>query len=697
MADYLLSSSPCPELDTVFDSLSQASDWLRSLLDSVVSDPLSALDVVNDIILHLDTCKDTVNRLRDPESIHGNGGMDEVSDIFSKMSLNMPSSIPMSPGRIAREEQLRQYVDAVPLPNLDDDDDGVLDPVGIAPAHALRSDDDVPYEDSDDDNDSEEEACVAAELDLDFTSEDSSTSSPNAVVPDGHLGRNARPGVSSQKLGDANGYGDYEDKCLSDVELSRAINRAGIHDSSVYILPENADSPANLDPTTAAALDHTPLPSLTPFDPVAALLRLVAEDRQQKGGAPVTIMDAATLTTPSPAPFVKGFTPKKSRPAREAELKLPASARLDTLVPCENLGDIMEEIAFTNILSRARGAVGKTGLTRDRLIQRAFEGILEMDDWKLNDDDLHTLKSALHALDDVLQSSREADIEYHYRRVHGEILKICLKRADPDSKHYMRSGSSSSHDNNNVRIPGNPQITPDLEDVYGQDNQIKCATEIKTKLSLLNDFMLRLLRLRVKLDDLQDLEALEEQLLRCPGFAHKFFWPPEGISMRAEDTMIVQVYTAMYYKRLMVYELSSSDRSVFFFKPSLDSTTLYVSRVYNTVDSAIDNGSETVDAVDCKANLTRFAMRYIAGHEELYEELLGSVPEPQKKHWAASLYPGPLFGVDTSTNWTHGKSFYVDDAPEDPLVMRRSARIESLRKLKEAEELNRMLDGQQHA
>ncbi|KAL1710922.1 hypothetical protein EV121DRAFT_285343 [Schizophyllum commune] len=180
--------------------------------------------------------------------------------------------------------------------------------------------------------------------------------------------------------------------------------------------------------------------------------------------------------------------------------------------------------------------------------------------------------------------------------------------------------------------------------------------------------------------------ALADQQRRCPGYAYKFFWPSEDLYMYSALQMVVQVFTAMFYKKYRIMELSNSDRSVFFFRPSVESTTLYISRMYSTPNHRPD-GTDASEgtAVDCMTNLTRFAMRYVVAYPELLDELAKAVPEPQTRHWNASKGKkrSTQAGIDSRSWWSHGARYYPE-GEKKPSESRLTARQQAMERAKAA-------------
>ncbi|KAI4527581.1 hypothetical protein K525DRAFT_264069 [Schizophyllum commune Loenen D] len=693
--------------EALSDNVASALLKLHGLLDGSLlddADPL-ALELVRGAIEHLQACQEIVRRQSSPDFSQIIIADDsEFFRGFEELSSAIPSSIHASPAAERRKSAMVRTADEVPFPT-----DNLLN--DILPKQFLDLDPNASDVEPDSDQLETSEDYIARVLQ---DPEPSDVFSPDK--PDKSIGSNMSmadfaasiPSILEEvrRADPALGlYDPQRDNDDADANLSRILSALNIDetggggdvndgddnnasdtndvdDNDASDISEGDDNGASdhslaQDPTyeSIVASFRILYPGMTPIGDTSLILRCIAKHFGRRS-PPKTFLQGLTLLTPSTPDLVDTFAGPRSRKGRQVETSIPENLQLNTFVYCETLGDCYEQVVYTRIIKPA-----STAALTEEDVRKAFEGPL--DDIKLgllDDKAIATLESVLHSMEHILDASREADIEHHFRRTHCEIISACLRCLG--ILHYARSGSSASSKTHEGEANSSVNASPDVEDVFCSDGkQVKSATEIKTERSLKSAFITVLLR--VGHFDEKNVRALKDQLKDYPGFAHRFIWPQEGVYMRVEEQMIVQVFTAMVYKKLRVYELSSSDRSVFFFRDSLESTTLYVSRVYSTPD--LHATSEDPNTPDCMTNLTRFAMRYIAAND-LYDEVAKLLPPARKEHWdtvtvAEHGYSVP-YGIDIRTDWaTTGRAFYEPAPPEQqPTAAKRPAPRKKLRK-----------------
>ncbi|KAI5895026.1 uncharacterized protein SCHCODRAFT_02572093 [Schizophyllum commune H4-8] len=704
--------------EALSDNLASALSKLQGLLDASLlddADPL-ALELVRGAIEHLQACQEAVRNRSSPESSQVIIADDsEFFEGIEELSSVIPSSIHASPTAERWKSAMVRTANEVPFPTdtlphdilprriLDPDpnasdvepDSDQLETSEDFIARVLQdpepSDVFSPYKDIDSSDSSINEMSMA-EFDASIPSilEMVRRADPSLGPYDPHQDDDDADGklsriVSALNINETSGDSDIDDDDHDGDDHNDDDHNDDDHNDDDHNDDDHHDGdhndPSNHGPAEDSAYESIAAafrilyPGLTPIGDTSLILRCVAK-RFGRSSSPKTFLQGLTLLTPSTPPLVDSFAGPRSRKGRKVEIVIPKNLRLETFVYCENLGDFYEQVVYTRILK----PTSSKALTEAE-VRKAFEGPL--DDIKLgllDDKAIATLESVLQSMEHVLNASREADIEHHYRRTHCEIISACLRCLG--ILHYARSGSSSSSKDHEGEFNSSVNASPDVEDVFGREGKkVTSATEMKTERSLKNAFITVLLR--VGLFDEENVKAFKDQLHHCPGFAHRFVWPEAGVYMRVEEQAIVQVFTAMVYKKLRVYELSSSDRSVFFFRDSLESTTLYVSRVYNTLD--LHATSEDPNTPDCMTNLTRFAMRYIAAND-LYDEVAKLLPPAKKEHWntvsVAEHGYGPPYGIDTRTDWaTTGQAFYSPaPAEQQPIVEQRPIKRKRLRK-----------------
>ncbi|KAL1696601.1 hypothetical protein GGG16DRAFT_43182 [Schizophyllum commune] len=661
--------SPTPFLDELHAHITSAVKQLRGLLDdSLLADARpEALACVTTALEELHACEEIVEGQVLPD--RSQAVITSDSDFFEEQPSFMPPSIPASPTDAHRCEtgflRVASHADEVPFPQPEDPcftDDDLLDPE--PDASDVGSDAGLLEE---------SEEIIAREL-LAPDSFNASTSD----IPSSPTGANqmsiadfdaSKSAIFERIRIEDTDFGPdepREDEDRADAELSRIVSEVeydeqrpngdtgadGSSEGHIVAQPDGTQQGSHVVVFTPFML----YPGLTPVKRIASLLRSVAR-RYGYASPLVTFLHGLTMLTPSVPRLLTRFVAGRSRKGRVVELVIPENLQLTTFVYCENLGDFYEQVTFNRILKPEVPTRNDTDLTEED-IRQAFEGPLDGQKLGLLDEAaIATLTNVLHSMDYILSSAREADVEHHYRRTNCEILAVCLRCLN--ILHYTRSGSSSADKDHEGETMRGVHASPDTEDVY-HGKEVKSATEMKTVRSLKNGFFTILFRLHLKKGDFNLLRA---QVTHCPGYAHRFIWPTQNVYMRVEEQIVVQVFTAMFYKKLRVYELSSSDRSIFFFRDSLESTTLYASRVYNTPDAASNDPSTP----NCMTNLTRFAMRYIAAND-LYDNVAELLPEVRKEHWdmvdEIRHGKGPLYGIDTRTGWKKtGRAFY---RPNDP-------------------------------
>ncbi|KAL1714615.1 hypothetical protein EV715DRAFT_276488 [Schizophyllum commune] len=692
--------------ETLSDNVASSLLKLHELLDGPFlddADPL-ALELVRDAIGHMQACQEIVRNQSSPE--RSQVIITDDSEFFQGidgMSFLIPSSNHASPTAERRDLAIVETANEVPLPtdNLPYDllNGDVIDLEPNAPD--VQPDFDQP--------ESSEKSVARALQDFDASGRESSEDfiaealldpEPSDVLPS-HKRIDSSVNEMSMADFDASKPSIFEvirkaDPSLgpddphqgdddADANLSRVVSAlkidktSGEGDTSDGDNKDSSDHSCAEEPTyeSIVASFRTLYPGLTPIGEISLLLRCVAK-RFGRRFPLRTFLQGLTLLTPSTPPLVERFVGPRSRKGRQVEIAIPDNLRLDTFVYCENLGDFYEQVVYSLVLKPA-SKDGSDSLTEED-VRKAFEGPLDGIKLGLLDDKaITTLESVLQSMEHILNAAREADIEHHYRRTHCEIISACLRCLG--ISHFARSGSSSASKDHEGEANSSVNANPDVEDVFGSKGEmVTSATEMKTARSLKNAFITILLRLML---DESNVTAFKDQLNNCPGFAQRFIWPEDGVYMRAAEQMIVQVFTAMVYKKLRVYELSSSDRSVFFFRDSLESTTLYVSRVYNTPD--LHATSDDPNTPDCMTNLTRFAMRYIAAND-LYDKVAALLPPARKEHWdtvtIAKHGYAPPYGIDTRTGWKRtGKAFYSPaPAEQQPIVQEQPAPRKKLRK-----------------
>ncbi|KAL1742996.1 hypothetical protein HDZ31DRAFT_41960 [Schizophyllum fasciatum] len=408
--------------------------------------------------------------------------------------------------------------------------------------------------------------------------------------------------------------------------------------------------------------------SFIPFLPTALSCRQAALEFRSHGGPVVSIMGAVSVDTPCPPGYPDSYRTGSQRRARQIELRIPNNRRLDTLVVYEPLGDLFDEVAYKHLLLPDEPA-GDSALTEETL-RAALNGSLAKGGGNpITEDGCRRIWSAQVSMRRLLQFAREADAEFFYRRVPGEILTEALNCL-PGVHYFMRSGSSSLYQAEAGDSRPAVHAIPDIDDVYvktdfqdpGDDllePSISSAAhstsvEIKTK-SLRSTLTTKVLR--IQHNDLDGLATLMEQRQLCPGFGYRYIWPDSTVYIGVEDQLIVQIYTSMFFKEQRLAELSNGYSSVFFYRPSLESTTLYMSRMYTTP------GTKGDQALDGLTNITRFALRYIAIYDELLERLDALVPPAMTKHWKTMASSRQaLVGVDRRSSWTlENRRVYYSD------------------------------------
>ncbi|KAL1733233.1 hypothetical protein EV714DRAFT_205016 [Schizophyllum commune] len=462
------------------------------------------------------------------------------------------------------------------------------------------------------------------------------------------------------------------------------MSNLGVQDSSIYTDDGEQNSTG---PTIAHAepLSIPPHPSFTSFGSTSTIIRRAINEvsSQKQAKLPATYLGALAMDTP-PVP-VRPNQPSNTsggRKVRVSEHMIPGDARMDGLVPFESLLDVAEHVVFTNLLLSGANdpeCPDDSDAPLYTAALKALRGEIEAGGLgrKLDSKARSTLRSVQTSMDGIEEFARESDFEFHFRSSHGKLIQLVMEQADPETKYYIRSGSSSAKGVDATEVARSKNgsilhIIPDLEGIRHPHSHVLEAVEIKPEEIFTNVTMYQGLRVKATNKDLSDLEALEAQIRRCPGYAYRFVWPEENVDLRASDAMIVQVSSAMYYKKLLFYELSSSSRSVFFWRRSLDSTTLYFSRTYTMAEDIED---PKINSIDCKTNLARFAMRYLAGHKELHGEFAKLVPPPRKDHWVVAERSNAFVGVDSTTSWKYGKGFYPECSEGmDPVTLRRSDR-----------------------
>ncbi|TRM65328.1 hypothetical protein BD626DRAFT_615850 [Schizophyllum amplum] len=623
-------SSPQSTLDDASDRLHAAKEQLKNILHASPSDASPLFVNLRSVLVHVNACADIVDTLQEQqESVPPIIYSDDPEFLKNELVDH-------------RDRLVAQVVDA--LPGLDlSVDSGGFDESGPGLESLQWDEPELPYE-----GESAEVAFVAAELAVEDPSD-------NSIPP----------------------VANFTQECETVEEFDRfrphILEEISSEDPSFAFGEEGCDTSTSVDeaelllrlPSNVALSDA----SLGDEDDDSQLSSAI--DTPARDMPMLSVLCALAARTPQTAQLSDRYQGGHSRRLRKVEAAIPKKFRLDKIVYCEELGDYVEQVAYTAFLRPGSDPTDESLLTR-KIVKKAFAAQLETGGGSpLSEVDRATILSVQKCMVYILSCAREADIEHHCRRVHGEILTLALIRALVLG-YYMRNGSSSlAKDFEGDTIPG-VRATPDLEDIYGPGANAQFATEIKAILK--ETFIYQLLGIFG-----EHVDDLVEQLRQCPGYAHGFRWPSETAYMDTNIQKVVQVYTSMFYKKYLLMELSNNNHSIFFYRSSLDSTTLYISRVYTTPNHKPDGTDASAGKVpDCMTNLTRFAMRYIVGHPELFDALAKLIPEPQTKHFeVATAVPGPAVGVDHSTLWRHGRSFYMEAEVEQdgPANVRRSERI----------------------
>ena len=486
---------------------------------------------------------------------------------------------------------------------------------------------------------------------------------------------------------------DSEPDMLTHDPSTRDNPAPGPWDIDMSALTELSSSSIGTEsfPSDQQNIDKRPFMSLTPFSAFSAHLRAVATTQSHhpsKGSssqdehspekpsrALADLLGILGCPPPAPPPLGPNFRTGGGRYPRDVELKVPAIARLAGIVYSERLGDIAEEIAFTHLstqIAQSTTAVGKglqkdvvsrtpasqapkqssrkqalnTTLTQNRAQETPIRGPLEaITQQSLAPELQEQVRCALRAMEHVKQSSREADYEYTYRRVIGDILMAAFRHIGVHD-FYIRHGSSAAGVSvvEGQGLPGSRAI-PDLESVLKQT--VLNAIEIKTEQSLMADLCFTLLDVAHGED-----AYLAEQLEKEPNFVSRFIWPGSSTQfLTSETALIVQVWTAMVMKGLCIMEATCGGSTSFFvWRRSLRSKVLYISRPYVRADTS-----------SC-ASLTRFAFTYLAikGLLEDLGEKIGLENDPPRHTSGRQHTPG----VDTSTTWMQYRNSNRNDPPK---------------------------------
>ncbi|KAF9003167.1 hypothetical protein BDZ89DRAFT_1081055 [Hymenopellis radicata] len=406
------------------------------------------------------------------------------------------------------------------------------------------------------------------------------------------------------------------DDSISDDERSpwSTVAQAGSDESRIlHLRPTVADVPAVLRGDEQEESDHDLLPEEHSVYDMAALTSESLTNTIDK------FITACFDTSVIPSDL--SASPARTRPVRAVERAIRAKDRPTELVYAPSMGDVFHRFM----------AEKKDDLTSQQLTKSLRE----------------ILTSGPRLANMCRHFHSEGDVEYAFRASHLTIVAELINHLE------KRKGAKRLYPFRGVVVPRNDNI-PGNNHAYTDVELANCPCEIKKKTSIGRLYTSLLL-------DITDMELgrlhLQMEKEKAFGRTYNFCWPADEASKLNKVTQpLVQLYTQLIEKQSYFGIASSHDFLYFVVRDPQRPQRLYLSRLYSTYPSPVEEtpkdttrkDTSTISTTKTPMNnalYTLYKFLRVASNSELHNGFFHMLRQEAEKVTPAKA-GDPLFAQD---------------------------------------------------